>query len=203
MGRVTAEELTELDPPTAAVRILGASLKVDDVRVRIVEVEAYGSQRDGPWPDPAAHTFRGMNARNHVMFGPAGHLYVYRSHGIHACANIAIGHKGVGCGVLMRGAVVEGGVELVTQRRPAVLDPGKLLRGPGNLAAGLGITLADNGADVFRGDRIRLILGEPVEYLAGPRVGVSVASEVPWRFWIPGSPGVSAYRRSPRAPALP
>lgn len=92
------------DPQVAARRLLGATLYGRDAAALIVEVEAYGGVPDGPWPDPAAHSFRGPNARNEVMFGPAGRLYTYRSHGIHVCANIVCGPDGTAAAVLLRAA---------------------------------------------------------------------------------------------------
>ncbi|EUA66129.1 methylpurine-DNA glycosylase family protein [Mycobacterium xenopi 4042] len=90
---MSAEELA-VDPVTAARRLLGATLYGRGVSATIVEVEAYGGVPEGPWPDAAAHSYRGLNGRNAVMFGPPGHLYTYRSHGIHVCANVACGPMG-------------------------------------------------------------------------------------------------------------
>lgn len=202
---MTAEVLAGLDPLGAARALLGARIRVGAVTVRVTEVEAYGGPADGPWPDPAAHSFRGRNDRNRVMFGPAGHLYVYRSYGIHHCANISIGPDGVAGAVLLRGAEVLSGAEAVRTRRPDGTASANLARGPGNLAAALGLTLADNGLDVFAPQaRMSVVLGaDPVAVRCGPRVGISVAADLPWRLWIPGAIGVSAYRRNPRAPVLP
>lgn len=197
---MTPDELTSADPLSAARTILGARLRVDDVVARIVEVEAYGGPADGPWPDPAAHSYRGPTTRNAVMFGPAGRLYVYRSYGMHCCVNVSYGPVGVAGGVLLRGAEIVAGEETVRARRPRARRAADFARGPGNLASALGIVMADNGSALFdKGSRIRLELADPVRWTGGPRVGVSVAAERPWRLWIPGSPAVSAYRRSPRA----
>ncbi|PTR32446.1 DNA-3-methyladenine glycosylase [Rhodococcus sp. OK519] len=189
-------------PIDAARRILGSTLVVGAVQARIVEVEAYGGDPSGPWPDPAAHSFRGPNPRNAVMFGPAGHLYVYRSYGMHFCANVSYGPEGVAGGVLLRAAEILEGHELVASRRPGVRRHFDAARGPGNLGSALGLTLDDDGLDLFGEDAgVSLELGEATDCGSGPRVGISVASDWPWRLWIPGSPAVSAYRRSPRAPA--
>jgi DNA-3-methyladenine glycosylase len=136
------------------------------------------------------------------MFGPAGRLYAYRSHGIHVCANVVCGADGVAAAVLLRAAEVDDGTTVAAVRRgPSVRQAG-LARGPGNLCSALGITLADNGIDLFdEASPVRLALGDPVEGVAGPRVGVSSAADRPWRFWVSGRSEVSAYRRSPRAPA--
>ena len=145
---VSAQRLC-LDPQTAARRLLGATLHGRAASAIIVEVEAYGGVPDGPWPDAAAHSFRGPNERNAVMFGPAGNLYTYRSHGIHVCANVVCGPDGTAAAVLLRAGVITAGIEVARRRRgPAVSDPG-LGRGPGNLCSALGITLADNGIDLF------------------------------------------------------
>ncbi len=186
----------------AARRLLGAELTAGGVRARIVEVEAYGGPQDGPWPDAAAHSYRGPTARNAVMFGPSGRLYTYRSHGIHVCANISCGPERQAAAVLLRAAVVESGLTAARARRgPSATEAG-LARGPGNLCSALAITMAHNGVDVFSpGAPVRLRLsGQIAGARSGPRVGVSSAADRPWRFWLPGHPEVSAYRRSPRAP---
>lgn len=195
-----AEQL-DVDPLAAAHRLLGATLIGRGVVITVVEVEAYGGVPDGPWPDRAAHSYRGPTGRNTVMFGPAGHLYTYRSYGIHVCANVACGPDGMAAAVLLRSGIVDGGIELARSRRGAATDPG-LARGPGNLCSALDITMADNGIDLFDADSpIRLQLNEPVAGQVGPRVGISHAADRPWRVWLPGRPEVSAYKRSQRAPA--
>lgn len=200
--RLVGAESLDTDPLTAARRLLGAVLTAGGVRARVVEVEAYGGQPDGPWPDAAAHSYRGPTARNAVMFGPAGRLYTYRSHGIHVCANVSCGPAGTAAAVLLRAAVVASGAAAAQQRRGPAVGPTALARGPGNLCAAMGITMDHNGVDVFDADSpVRLRLAEPGgEYLSGPRVGVSSAADRAWRFWLPGRPEVSSYRRSARAP---
>lgn len=191
-----------IDPVAAAHRVLGATLTGRGVRATIVEVEAYGGVPDGPWPDRAAHSYRGPTGRNTVMFGPPGHLYTYRSYGIHVCANVACGPTGVAAAVLLRSAVIDDEIELAHSRRGAAVRAAGLARGPGNLCAALGITMDDNGIDLFDPDSpVRLSLNDPVPALTGPRVGVSQAADRPWRLWLAGRPEVSAYRRSERAPA--
>ncbi len=189
------------DPVAAARRLLGSVIVGGSVSALIVEVEAYGGPADGPWPDAAAHSYRGPTLRNAVMFGPPGRLYTYRSHGIHVCANVSCGPDGVAAAVLLRAAVVESGAVAAGRRRGAAVGPAALARGPGNLCSALGITMEHNGIDLLADDSpIRLRLGGPVPgELSGPRVGVSVAADRPWRFWLSGRPEVSAYRRSPRA----
>jgi DNA-3-methyladenine glycosylase len=195
-------ELLAVDPVTAAHRLLGARLVGRGVSAEIVEVEAYGGPPDGPWPDAAAHSFRGPTARSAIMFGPAGRLYTYRSHGIHVCANVVTGPDDVASAVLLRAAAVDDGVDVAGKRRGASASAVALARGPGNLCSALGITMGDNGTDVFDPDGpVRVELADTQPYAAGPRVGISVAADRPWRFWLAGRPEVSAYRRSPRAPA--
>lgn len=190
------------DPLEAAHRLLGAQLTGHGVTATIVEVEAYGGPPDGPWPDAASHSYRGPGARNSVMFGPPGRLYTYRSHGIHVCANVVCGFDGVAAAVLLRGAAVGRGAELAARRRGPHVPATRLARGPGNLCAALGITMDDYGVDLFDPvGPVRLALGTAGSVADGPRVGVSQAADRRWRLWLADQPEVSAYRRSPRAPA--
>lgn len=126
---MNAEELA-IDPVAAAHRLLGATIAGRGVRAMVVEVEAYGGVPDGPWPDAAAHSYRGRNGRNDVMFGPPGRLYTYRSHGIHVCANVACGPDGTAAAVLLRAAAIEDGAELATSRRGQTVRAVALARGP-------------------------------------------------------------------------
>ena len=198
---VTAKSLS-VDPVAAARQLLGATLIGRGVSAMIVEVEAYGGPPDGPWPDAASHSFRGRGGRNTVMFGPAGRLYTYRSHGIHVCANVVCGDDGVAGAVLLRAAAVESGLDTAGQRRGDSVRPAALARGPGNLCSAMGITMDDNGIDLFdAGSPVQIKAAEAHPAADGPRVGVSQAADRPWRFWLAGRPEVSLYRRSPRAPA--
>lgn len=204
LGRIAGVSPTNVpaDPREAARRLLGARLLGRGVTAVIVEAEAYGGPVDGPWPDSAAHSFRGPTPRSAVMFGPPGRLYTYRSHGIHVCANVVCANDGVAGAVLLRAAVLEDGVPLAAARRGPTITPVALARGPGNLCSALGITLQDNGIDLFDPHgAVRLELGVQLDAAEGPRVGVSTAADRPWRYWVSGRPEVSAYRRSPRAPA--
>jgi DNA-3-methyladenine glycosylase len=198
---VSADQLA-VDPVAAAHRLLGATLSGRGVSATIVEVEAYGGVPDGPWPDAAAHSYRGPNGRNAVMFGPPGRLYTYRSHGIHVCANVACGPEGTAAAVLLRAAAIESGLDVARSRRGESIRTAALARGPGNLCSALGITMADNGIDLFDADSpVRLSLNETLAAVSGPRVGISHAADRLWRLWLQGRAEVSAYRRSPRAPA--
>lgn len=191
-----------VEPLRAAHQLLGAVVHGRDVEAMIVEVEAYGGPDDGPWPDAASHSFRGRGSRNSVMFGPPGRLYTYRSHGIHVCANVVCAADGVAGAVLLRAAAIEAGVDVARARRGDQASQAALARGPGNLCSALGITMSDNGIDLFNPTApVRLTLGDGQVGPAGPRVGVSKAADRPWRMWLAGRAEVSAYRRSPRAPA--
>ena len=136
------------------------------------------------------------------MFGPAGRLYTYRSHGIHVCANVVCATDGVAGAVLLRAAAIEAGIDVAQDRARRLGAPGRVGARPGNLCSALGITMDDNGIDLFDTDSpIRSCLASSTTYADGPRVGVSKAADRPWRFWLAGRPEVSLYRRSPRAPA--
>ncbi len=198
---MSAEKLT-VDPVAAAHLLLGATLTARGASATIVEVEAYGGVPDGPWPDASAHSYRGLKGRNAVMFGPPGRLYTYRSHGIHVCANVSCGPDGIAAAVLLRAAALEKGTDVAQSRRGAAVRTVALARGPGNLCSALAITMADNGINLFDPDSpVRLTLNEAHGVVSGPRIGVSQAADRPWRLWLAGRPEVSAYRRSPRAPA--
>ncbi len=175
--------------------LLGRTLHGDGVSVRITEVEAYGGVHD-----PASHAYT-RTPRSEIMYGPPWRLYVYQTRH-HFCANIVTGPTEHAAAVLLRSGAVIAGHDLARDRRGGVPDV-RLARGPGNLTQALGITLADLGTAVLDGDGVRL--GPEVEQdftiASGPRVGVSKAADIPWRFWISGDPTVSAYKRSPRAEA--
>lgn len=170
-------------PDEVARRLLGARLVGDDgVVLRLVDVEAYGGA-----DDPASHAYRGERPRNRSMFLGPGHLYVYVSHGIHCCANVVVGPRGTPTAVLLRGGVVERGVDVVESRRGRRLIEGHL-DGPGRLCQGLGITLADDGLDLLDpGARVRLRSGtppSPESVREGPRIGLTKEAERPWRFHV-------------------
>jgi DNA-3-methyladenine glycosylase len=183
----------------AARDLLGWQLSANGVTVRLSEVEAYS----GLGEDPASHAHRGRTARNEVMFGPAGRLYVYQIYGMHFCANVVCGEPGKAAAVLLRAGAVVDGVETARQRRPASRRDDDLAAGPAKLMQVLALTRADNATSLIDGTgpaRLTPPLSAPGPIAAGPRVGVTSAFDVPWRFWIEGDPTVSAYRRhSPRA----
>jgi DNA-3-methyladenine glycosylase len=165
---------------------------VDEVTVRITEVEAYLGETD-----PGSHAYRGRGRRNAVMFGPPGHLYTYFTYGMHVCANIVCSPLGVASAVLLRAGEVVEGLEIAQSRRTTSRADVDLARGPARLCVALGISLVDGGADLD-GSRVRLILPtHSAVFETGPRTGVSGtggSSDYPWRFWMPGEPSVSPYR---------
>jgi DNA-3-methyladenine glycosylase len=193
----TLEEALAGPAEQVAPRLLGASLTHAGVTVRLTEVEAYAGAAD-----PGSHAYRGRTARNEVMFGPAGRLYVYFTYGMHTCANVVCGPDGTASAVLLRAGEIVDGIAWARERRVGSRDR-DLARGPARLCQALDITLEDYGADLAGGD-FELRLGEPVtDYAAGPRVGLRGAPERPWRFWLPGEPTVSAYRPAKRLDPRP
>nr|WP_081788444.1 DNA-3-methyladenine glycosylase [Candidatus Blastococcus massiliensis] len=186
-----------LGPPDAvAPGLLGCWLVSDrpegTVGLRLTEVEAYS----GAGMDPAAHSHRGPTPRAAIMFGPPGRLYVYFSYGVHWCANVVVGAEGEGSAVLMRAGEVVVGEELARSRRPAARTPRDLAGGPARLAQALAIGRDDLDTDLLDPTApVRLHRGpSPAAVSSGPRVGISVATELPWRFWETGAPSVSVFR---------
>jgi DNA-3-methyladenine glycosylase len=170
-----------------APRLLGAILRHGGVAVRLTEVEAYDGAND-----PGSHAYRGPTRRNQVMFGPAGHLYVYFTYGMHHCANIVCGSEGTASAVLMRAGEVVEGIDTARARRGNHADR-DLARGPARLCSTLGLDLTHNGLDLSTG---ALTLGPsigPERISTGPRVGLRHAADLPWRFWLTDDPTVSRY----------
>jgi DNA-3-methyladenine glycosylase len=180
-----------LDGPVLEIapRLLGGVLRHGRVACRITEVEAY----DGP-NDPGSHAYRGPTPRNAVMFGAAGHLYVYFTYGMHWCCNVVCGPEGTASAVLLRAGEVVDGVETARGRRPAARSDRELARGPARLCQALAIGRDQNGHDLAA-PPLTLELGAPEdEVRSGPRVGLRAAADRPWRFWLPDEPTVSTYR---------
>ena len=172
------------DSSDVARRLIGVTLLVDGVGGRIVETEAYDQQ------DPASHTYTGPSARNAAMFGPPGHVYVYRSYGLHWCMNLVCREAGHGAGVLLRALEPTQGLEVMRARR-GLQDARLLCAGPGRLAQALGVDHSWNHRPVQPPIFALLGDGQPVDVLAGSRIGISKAVERPWRFGLAGSPYLS------------
>lgn len=189
--RVLKARWFERDSPVVAPELLNKVFVVGDCRGRIVEVEAY--RRD----DPASHSYRGPTARNQVMFGPPGRLYVYFTYGMHHCANVVTGANGDAQAVLLRALVPLAGVERMQARRGAHVRPVDLTNGPGKLCQALGLDRSADGAAL--GDDIRIVddgVAPPTEPGVSTRVGIRVGVERPWRWYVPGDPHVSKGRPS-------
>jgi len=196
VGRPLARSFFTRPSLVVARALLGRDLvrTFDDgteLRARIVEAEAYRED------DPASHSFRGRTARTDVMFGPPGRLYVYVSYGMHFCMNVVTGRDGEGSAVLLRAAEPLEGLDRMADLR-RLQDPRLLCAGPGRLCQALAITRAHDGIDLVSGDALVIERGRPVrdeDVVVGPRVGITVAAEQPWRFHVRGSRFVS---RGPR-----
>lgn len=175
--------------------LLGRIFRGHGVTARITEVEAYGGI-----DDPASHAYS-RTKRSEIMYGDPWRLYVYHSYGMHFCANVVTGPTERAAAVLIRAGQVLEGIDLARERRGAAVADHKLASGPGNFTRALGLTTDDLGTDLLSPAGVGLgpHVTEAMAISSGPRVGVSKAAEVPWRFWISGDPTVSAYRRSPRA----
>ena len=160
---------------------------------RVVEAEAYHQE------DPASHAFGRRTPRNAPLYGPPGHAYVYLNYGIHWCLNVATGQDGVGEGCLLRAAEPLEGLALMRARRGGVADR-DLLRGPGRLGQAYGLDGSWSGRELCGPDAVLSLAddGTRPAVAAGPRVGVSRAADLPWRFWAAGSPWASTYKRSSR-----
>jgi DNA-3-methyladenine glycosylase len=175
--------------------LIGCVVSCGDSAGVIVETEAYHHS------EPACHAFVGVTPRTGVLFGPPGVAYVYRSYGIHACLNAVSEPPGIGAAVLIRALEPLRGIEAMRARR-GVDRLESLCSGPGKLTQALGITLAHNGSDLSKGP---VVFSEPppswsgVPVTAGPRVGITKAAELPWRFCA----AESRYLSRPAAVAAP
>jgi len=163
-----------------APALIGVTFLVDGVGGRIVEVEAYHHE------DPAAHGYAGKTGRNATMFGPPGHAYVYRSYGIHWCVNFVCEAEDVADAVLIRALEPTSGLEAMRRRRG--LDDVRLLcAGPGRLCQALGITREHDGLPLdSRPFRLEPRV-EELEVVRGPRIGITRAADLPWRYGLAGS----------------
>jgi len=201
-GRVLSRSFYARDARSLAPELLNKVLVRTDpgsarVAARIVEVEAYcGSE------DAGSHAFRGRTPRNATMFGPAGHLYVYFTYGMHWCANVVASRADDAAAVLLRAAAPIDGIEIMRARRARARTDRALCAGPARLCQAFAITGELDGADLTRGT-LRLLddgVPPPTSPLVTTRVGLSAGrgDEHAWRFVVPGDPHVS---RGPRAPA--
>ena len=175
-----------------ARRLIGVTLRVDGVGGRIVETEAYDRE------DPASHSFGGPTPRNATMFGPPGHAYVYRSYGLHWCLNFVCREAGHGAGVLIRALEPTDGIETMRERR-GLQEVHLLCGGPGRLGQALGITRELDGWPLDEAPFALLpgTAGAARPAIAsGPRIGLSKAADVPWRFGLKGSRFLSRPFRS-------
>jgi DNA-3-methyladenine glycosylase len=163
-----------------APELIGVTLLVDGVGGRIVEVEAYDHE------DPASHGYRGRTERNASMFGPPGHAYVYRSYGIHWCLNLVCEDVGVANAVLLRALEPTQGLGMMRKRR-GLEDDRLLCSGPGRLCQALGVTREQDGLALDRRPFELLERDRPVEIVTGPRIGITRAAELPWRYAEAGS----------------
>jgi DNA-3-methyladenine glycosylase len=170
-----------------APELIGCELRVAGVGGVIVEAESYHAD------DPACHGYKGRTARNGSLFGPPGHAYVYRSYGIHSCLNFVCEQEGNAAGILIRALEPVVGIEQMRERRGRVAEI-ELCSGPGKLGEALGIDLSLDGASLFAPPfelRPRSGPWRDVEVVTGPRIGISRATELPWRFCAAGNPHVS------------
>jgi DNA-3-methyladenine glycosylase len=163
-----------------ASSLIGATFLVDGVGGRIVETEAYDRE------DPASHSFPGPNKRNKVMFGPPCRAYIYRSYGIHWCLNFVCSPDGHGAGVLIRAIEPIAGLDIMRTRR-GLSDPRLLCAGPGRVCQALGITDEHSGIAIDEPPFQLIPPMEQVHVVTGPRIGISKAKDIPWRFGLSGS----------------
>jgi DNA-3-methyladenine glycosylase len=180
VSRPLAPAVFERNAVLVAQDLIGCTLLVDGVGGRIVETEAYDME------DPASHSHTGPTTRNAAMFGPPGRAYVYRSYGIHWCLNFVCREAGHGAGVLIRALEPTHGLERMRARR-GLEDVRLLCSGPGKLGQALGIEHAMNGCRLDRKPFRVFAADRPVAHVIGPRIGISKAMDVPWRFGEAGS----------------
>jgi DNA-3-methyladenine glycosylase len=168
------------DVQAVARDLIGATFLVGGVGGRIVELEAYHQS------EPAAHSYGGPRPRTAVMFGPAGHVYVYRSYGLHWCVNFVCDREGVGSAVLIRALEPLEGLAVMRRRR-GLKDERLLCAGPGRVCEALGITGAHNGLALDREPFRLLARNGDCEIAVGPRIGITKAAALPWRYGLKGS----------------
>lgn len=177
------------DVHDVARELIGATLLVDGVGGTIVEVEAYDQE------DPASHGFGGLTTRNASMFGPPGHAYVYRSYGVHWCLNLVTGDPGRASAVLLRALEPIRGLDTMRRRRRVEAER-LLCAGPGRLCQALGVTREHDGLPLDREPFALLARAREAEVVTAPRVGITRAVELPWRYALAGSRYLSRAVRS-------
>ena len=197
LGPALTREFFREDVLDVAPALLGATITHAGVTVRLSEVEAYAGEQD-----PGSHAFRGPTPRTEVMFGRAGHLYVYFTYGMHWCANVVTGTEDEASAVLLRAGEVVDGHEVAAVRRAGIAKR-DWARGPARLASTLGLRGEQTGLDACDPDG-PVAFHAPPEHVpasrirTGPRVGVAGdggdAERYPWRFWLDGESTVSVYR---------
>jgi DNA-3-methyladenine glycosylase len=181
----------DASPVAVARELLGWTLLVGGVGGVIVETEAYDAD------DPASHSFSGRSARNAAMFGPPGHAYVYLSYGLHWCLNFVCREPGHGAAVLVRALQPTHGLAAMRARR-GVEALRLLASGPGRVGQALGIDRSFDGLPLDQPPFEWIAPPCAAEVALGPRIGITKAAELPWRFGVAGSPFLS--RRLPGAP---
>jgi DNA-3-methyladenine glycosylase len=191
VGPVLGRSFYERDARVVAPELLNKVLVHGGRAARIVEVEAYGGA-----DDPGSHAYRGRTPRTAVMFGPAGHLYVYFSYGMHWCANVVCGDDGVAMAVLLRAGAPLAGLDEMRVDRRAARSPRDLCSGPGKLCAALSIDKTHNGADLVTAaaSAVHIVddgLAPPALVGTSSRVGLSAGADLPWRWFVPGDPNLS------------
>jgi len=197
--RALSRRFLARDSRRVAPELLNKVLVLGNRRGRIVEVEAYAGAED-----PGSHAYRGRTARNATMFGPAGHLYVYFTYGMHWCANVVTGPADIGQAVLLRAISPLAGLEEMRAARPGVSRDTELCSGPARLCQAFGIDRSFDGADLTRQGEGPWLADDGTPPPAAPgvsaRIGLATGRghESPWRWFVPGDPNVSRGR-----PGLP
>lgn len=199
---VLPREFYERDSREVAPELLNKIIRLGDLAARIIEVEAYAGEED-----PGSHAFRGMTKRNATMFGPAGHLYVYFTYGMHWCANVVCGEEGRARAVLLRALTPLDGQDVMYRRRGSVAKRQRdLCSGPAKICQAFGIDGDFDGVDLVAGtsgskDRALVIIDDgtppPPDPGVSPRIGLTTGKELPWRWFVSDDPNLSVRKYQP------